>query len=94
MPKFFNAAANRPTSRRSSRALIVRCTRFSPLKISAGPSSVRRSRFSAKLSRASGKNRAPGISSKRSVTCPPLKPRMPVKSQSDDQNASGRSSEN
>jgi hypothetical protein len=49
-------------------------------------------RFSARLSRASGNQRAPGILSPSTSTVAPLREaRTPQKSQVSDQNSSGRS---
>ena len=56
------------TSRVELRVTSASRRRPSPLKMMAGASSRRRRRFSAKFSRASGKNLAPGIWSRSSTT--------------------------
>jgi len=66
----------------------------SPRKTIAGSLPSRRSRFSAKFSFASGKNRAPGILAASTIHgAEPLSPIAPQKSQTALQNASGCSTE-
>ena len=84
----------RATSARNSARLSWRRSPDSPLKISAGESSAPRSRFSAKLRRASGKNLPSKISAPGSKTCSPrVSAITSQKSQAVDQNASGLATE-
>ena len=89
-----SAPAMRPTSDRNSAQLNSRRSPASPLKISAGASSLPRSRFSAKFSRASGKNRPSYISAAGSKTRSPRSCAMTSqKSQAAAQNAAGSATE-
>jgi hypothetical protein len=82
------ACCRRETSACSSSQLIAARVLSSARNSIAGSSPVRLSRFSAKFSSASGKNRAPGMASPFSRMRSPLVPRTPQKSHSADQNPS------
>ena len=88
-------AAPRQTARRRqySSAWLSVLLRPSPLKMSAGAVSRRRSTFSAKFRRASGKNCAPGILSRSWTTRSPIAPRTSQKVHTSRQKSAVRSIE-
>jgi hypothetical protein len=88
-PSAFSAAARRATPSKSSSWETRRFTWSSPQNTMASPGPRWRSRFSAKLSCASGKKRAPGIFSPSTSTGVSFKsPMTPQNRQTDDQNRS------
>ena len=91
-PMAFIASANRATRLYSWPWLSRRLTLSSPQNTMASSWSRRRSRFSAKLRRASGNHRAPGMRPGSSTTIVPLSvPITPQKSQTSRQNPRGSS---
>ena len=89
MPGAREAPPQTVRPRRTARVTSSSRRRPSPLKTIAGASSRRRSRFSAKFRRASGKKRAPGILSRSSTTRSPIVAADAAEIQTSRQNSAG-----